>query len=297
MAARGQEELTGNHVVASALKFGDGLPAVRLGESEPIAFVVYNSKGKCVTFVCKNCHDAGHRCAPLGTDEVNQTLSMTLRTRSVGVTDTNARGDDSLDDMLNSAANDFTVTNQLKSTSYKLQRTNVVDEVECALALLQLEEGIDDLPETFSTLLLTASEDGPVLTEARRLLGWAGGFSAAPTHTAWQAYAASLVQCRQPAHASTHIIDLAPELEICQHSLGVSHAQNRFDSDLGGPNGLYSFQACPTAAGQGRIGPIFCHLLGQVTNLAWTETGGFLVFLTPSERGRGSTPVHFSRLD
>jgi len=115
--------------------------------------------------------------------------------------------------MLNSAANDFTVTNQLKSTSYKLQRTNVVDEVECAFALLQLEEGIDDLPETFSPLLLTASEDGPVLTEARRLLGWAGGFSAAQTHTAWQAYAASLVQCRQPAHASTHIIDLAPELE------------------------------------------------------------------------------------
>jgi len=136
--------------VASALKFGDGLPAVRLEKSEPIAFVVYNSKGKCGTFVCKNCHDAGHRCAPLGTDEVNQTSSMTLRTRSVGVSGTNARGDDSLDDMLNSAANDFTVTNQLKSTSDKLQRTNVVDEVECALALLQLEEGIDDLPETFS---------------------------------------------------------------------------------------------------------------------------------------------------
>jgi len=37
MAARGQEELTGNHVVASALKFGDGLPAVRSGGSEPMA--------------------------------------------------------------------------------------------------------------------------------------------------------------------------------------------------------------------------------------------------------------------
>jgi len=87
--------------------------------------------------------------------------------------------------MLNSAANDFTVTNQLKSTSDKLQRTNVVDEVECALALFQLEEGIDDLPETFSPLLLTAREDGSVLSEARPLLGWAGGFSAALTHTAW----------------------------------------------------------------------------------------------------------------
>jgi len=60
MAARGQEESTGNHGVASALKFGDGLPAVHSGESEPIAFVVYNSKGKCGTFVCKNCHDTGH---------------------------------------------------------------------------------------------------------------------------------------------------------------------------------------------------------------------------------------------
>jgi len=36
MAARGQEELTGNHVVALSLKFGDGLPAVRLGESAPM---------------------------------------------------------------------------------------------------------------------------------------------------------------------------------------------------------------------------------------------------------------------
>jgi len=138
---------------------------------------------------------------------------MTLRTRLVRVIGTNAQGVDSLDDMLNSAANDFTVTNQLKSISDKFQRTNVVDEVQCALVLLQLEEGIVDLPETFSPLLLTASEDSPVLTEARRLLGWAGGFSAALKHTAWQAYAASLVQCMQPAHASMHIIDLVPQLE------------------------------------------------------------------------------------
>ena len=110
---------------------------------------------------------------------------MTLRTRLVRVSCKNVRGVDSLDDMLNSAANDFTGTIQLKSISDELQSTNVVDEVQCALALLQLEEGIDDLPETFSPLLLTAREDGPELTEARRLLGWAGGFSTAPTHTAW----------------------------------------------------------------------------------------------------------------
>jgi len=175
--------------------------------------VVNNSKGKYGMFVCKNCHDAGHSYAPLSTDKVNQMLSMTLRTQLVGVNSTNARDDDSLDDMLNSDVNDFTVTNQLKLTSDKLQCTNIVDEMECALALFQLEEGIDDLPETFSPLLLTVREDCPVLTEARRLLGWAGGFSMAPTHTAWQAYVASLVQCRQLAHASTHIIDLVPELK------------------------------------------------------------------------------------
>lgn len=225
MAVRTQAEFTGNHVVASQLKFADGLPAVPLGQSEPIAFVVYDAKGKCGTFVCLHCYEAGERCSAVGSDDSRQPLSMQLRPRGE-VADSRGRGEkDDLRTLLDSAANDFTLTSRLAKAPVRALSVETdanYEEVLCALELLRLDEESDARGITLGPLFQTASSDGQVLGEAERLLNWsAGAFQGTLTRAQWELFEASLVSYSQAPRNSSPTKDVGIELVAFAKRAGV----------------------------------------------------------------------------
>ena len=216
MAVRTHAEFTGNHVVASLLKFGDGLPAVPLGQSEPIAFVVYDAKGKCGTFVCLDCYEAGERCSAVGSDDSRQPLSMQLRPRGE-VAGSRGRGEkDDLGTLLDSAANDFTLTSRMANAPVRalpVETDANYEEVLCALDLLRLDEELDARCITLGPLFQTASSNGQVLKEAGRLLNWsAGAFQGTPTCAQWELFEAALVSYSQAPRNSSPTKDVGLEL-------------------------------------------------------------------------------------